>query len=84
MPRFFFDLDDGGGLLPDEFGVELPGLEAAEREGTAALVDIAKDAMSNGSTREVTLSVRDDSGQAQLVLKVTLAISRRGSKRTLN
>lgn len=33
MPRYFFDVHNGGGFLPDEDGRDLPDLEAARSEG---------------------------------------------------
>ena len=37
MPRYYFDLRDDRGLLPDDERVELPGIYAARQEAAHAL-----------------------------------------------
>ena len=42
MPRFFFDFDDGDGLVQDDTGTELEHAEAAHREAISALPEMAR------------------------------------------
>ena len=62
MPRFFFDSRDGDELILDDEGLELAGIEAARDEATAALRDIAKDAIPHSERRELAIEVRDEAG----------------------
>lgn len=41
MPRFYFDLADGGTIVDDE-GMELPSLRAAEQQAVAAARDVMR------------------------------------------
>ena len=43
MPKFYFDLEDDGGITIDDHGEELPGLDAARREASVTLAEAAKD-----------------------------------------
>jgi hypothetical protein len=63
MPRFFFDSRDGDELILDDEGLELAGIEAARDEATAALRDIAKDAIPHSERRELAIEVRDEAGR---------------------
>jgi uncharacterized protein DUF6894 len=42
MPRYYFELMDGRGLLIDDEGVELPHADAALEEGVKALVAMVR------------------------------------------
>jgi hypothetical protein len=43
MAQYFFDIIAGGKLSPDEEGMILPNMEAARREATRSLADLARD-----------------------------------------
>ena len=45
MKRYYFDLRDGDALAPDEEGLDLSGIEAAQVEAAGFLVDAAKNAV---------------------------------------
>ena len=45
MKRYYFDLRDGDALAPDEEGLDLSGIEAAQVEAAGFLVDVAKNAV---------------------------------------
>ncbi|RUV19943.1 MULTISPECIES: hypothetical protein [unclassified Mesorhizobium] len=72
MARFFFDLTANNELYPDPQGTELGSLEAAKYEAAGALLEIAKDRMPNGTFREFSVNVRDDTRNSLFVVKVTL------------
>ncbi|RWQ21594.1 hypothetical protein [Mesorhizobium sp.] len=78
MARFFFDLTDNGNAYPDTEGTELPSLEAAEDEASTALLEIAKDAMPDGTFREVAFQVHDGTRKPLFVVKVTFELIRNG------
>jgi hypothetical protein len=65
MPRYFFDVRNGGELASDEEGMILPTVEAVEQEAGHALGDVARDALRrrlNGSEHLMSVEVRDASG----------------------
>ena len=75
MTRYFFDIRDLGGFAPDEEGLELPDIEAAQEEAALTLADMARDAVRspNGNAHLMQIEVRDRNGpvlQAKFVLAV--------------
>src|SRR5262245_45585579 len=65
MPLYFFHLNFGHRVLPDEEGVELPNRSAAREEALAIVRDLA-DPKIGGNTRRWAswfLQVADDEGQ---------------------
>jgi hypothetical protein len=61
MARFFFDVFADGDLAPDEEGMNLPNLDAALREASRALAEMARDAVRSDVPRMV-ISVRTEEG----------------------
>ena len=59
MPRFYFDHRDGDEFARDEDGLEFDTLEQARDEATAALGDMAKDALPGLLRREMAVEVSD-------------------------
>jgi hypothetical protein len=74
VPRFFFDLDDGDGLVMDNDGLDLPSLEVAKRKAVAVLPDIARDVLPDGDMRVLTANVRDESGRVRVTATLTLIV----------
>ena len=65
MRRYFFDLHDGDGIVPDEEGLDLPSLDAVQEEAAHALADMARDEVpmtGNGPARHMAIEVRDGDG----------------------
>jgi hypothetical protein len=75
MPRYFFDVYEGGRVIPHDGGLELAE-EAVEREACAAATEIASDLLTCGRTTSVTVRVTDDKGQHVLDVVVTLEVER--------
>ena len=71
MTRFYFDLEDGNGLVRDEEGTDLPGYDDARYEAVAMLPQIAKDRMPDGEELRFVVTVRQ-AGQAS-VYRATLS-----------
>ena len=63
MPRFYFDLREGGMFSPDDEGVEFPDLNAAEREAAEAAAAIGRDRLPKGGSREINMEVRNEHRQ---------------------
>lgn len=68
MTRFFFDLEDDGGLLQDELGAEFTSLGQAEIHAKQIAFDVAKDLAARN--QRVKVFVREGSTN---VLEVEVA-----------
>lgn len=59
MPHYFFDVQEGDCLVPDQDGLEFQDIEAAKAEAVRALAGMVKDALPDGTRREIAVVVRD-------------------------
>jgi hypothetical protein len=76
MTRYYFDLRDQGGLVVDEEGMDLPDMEAVEREATQAMADAARESLHRPiKPSEAAIEVRDDTGPV-LRVRFTIDIAR--------
>jgi hypothetical protein len=48
MPRFYLHIKDGGRIIPDPDGIELPTVEAARREAIASAQEILAEKLKAG------------------------------------
>lgn len=63
MPRYFFDIHDGGSTR-DNSGTECADLEAVRKQAMRTLPDIARDEVpKDGDRRTFTCLVTDEDGQ---------------------
>jgi hypothetical protein len=62
MGRYFFDIDDGTGIMRDEIGLNCNSLLEARNGAIAALPEIAADETPNGQRRDYVVRVRDGTG----------------------
>jgi hypothetical protein len=65
MAHYYFDLRDGGELIIDEEGLELPDATAVQREAALALSGFARDSVEsfNGAqSHHMAIAVRDEHG----------------------
>ena len=74
MPRYFFDINDGQTLTPDETGLELDDAEAVRREAIKALPEIAQDVLPEDDRREVVVTAKDNAGRRILTARLTLTV----------
>jgi hypothetical protein len=72
MPRFYFDIDDGEGIVPDDKGIICRSRENLQKLATNLLPEIARDALPNKTTNTLTVKVRDKSGR--YVFQATLSL----------
>jgi hypothetical protein len=79
MPHFYFDLTDNGQSFPDTEGSDLADLRSAEDEAAISLMDMSRDAMPDGTFRQLSLRARDDSGNHLFEVLVTFELRRDGS-----
>ncbi|MEE1609708.1 DUF6894 family protein [Microvirga sp. CF3016] len=76
MPQFYFDVREGARFTPDEEGLELDSLDAAEREAAVAAAEIGRDRLPKGDSREIAIEVRDEHRQWVLTVRVSLEVDR--------
>ena len=79
MPRYYFDMRDGNGVVPDEEGMELTTMKAVQQEAAQALAYMVRDAIGehpNGPLGPMMIEVRDDGGPV-LQLNFHFSIDRR-------
>jgi hypothetical protein len=70
MPRFYFDHRDGDEFALDEDGLDFATVEQARDEATAALAEMAKDALPGVLRRELAIEVSDH--QRRPILRAAL------------
>jgi hypothetical protein len=77
MSRFYFDIREGGRLIPhDEDGFEFVNLDDAEREAALTALEVARDVLPTGKAGEVKVEIRDDNGQHVVTVTVSVGIRR--------
>ena len=58
MPRYFFDIRENGDTAPDEVGLELSDLQAAEIEAAQSLADLARNVPRGAHRQDIEIAVR--------------------------
>jgi hypothetical protein len=74
VPRFYFDVREGGTFTPDHGGLEFDSLDAAEQEAMQALIQLGRDWLPRA--REVSIQVRDEQHRQVLALSVAIRVER--------
>lgn len=62
MTRYFFDVLSNGKLTSDEEGTVLPNIDAARKEATLALGDLARETLRSSGSPRVGIEVRTSEG----------------------
>jgi hypothetical protein len=65
MPSDYFDLKDHNGLFPDEEGLDLRDLDAAQEEAAQSLSEMVRDAArtpTQDPIQRMGIEVRDETG----------------------
>ncbi len=76
MPRFYFDVWEGGKVTRDDEGLELESPEAAEHEAARAAAEMGKESLPKGRCSEIRVQVRDERGQTMFSLAVSMRVRR--------
>lgn len=74
MLRYYFDIRDGDELIPDEEGMELRDLRAAEIEAAQSLLGMAKDIAYRHARHHMAIEVRTTDGplfKAAFIFEIT-------------
>ena len=72
VPRYYFDTDDGDGLVADEDGQDVASAEELRFLALDALPDIVREVMPDGDETTFSIKVRDASGE--YLFEATLAL----------
>jgi len=75
MPLFYFDIREGGRLVPADRGLVLDSVNEAEREATVRAAEIGRDKLPKGA-RDFTIKVRDEHRRPVLTVTVSLRVDR--------
>jgi hypothetical protein len=65
MPRYYFDIRDNDGVVPDEDGTELEDITQAQIEAAASLADVSKEFATKDFQpmgHSLSIEVRDSNG----------------------
>ncbi|QIG92788.1 MULTISPECIES: DUF6894 family protein [unclassified Bradyrhizobium] len=79
MTRYYFDLRDGEELAPDEEGLELNSMQAAQMEAAKSVADMVRDVVYQSQrvhNHRMAIEVRDDKGPV-MQLKFTFEIEKK-------
>jgi hypothetical protein len=76
MARYYFDIREDNEMGTDLEGVELRDLDAAAREATETIVQMAGDYRVAGGSREISIEVRDSGGRRLLTVALALRLVR--------
>jgi hypothetical protein len=76
VPRFYYDVWDGGWITHDEVGLELESLEAAEDEAIRGIAGISYDSLWWNRASDILVEVRDEHGQQVLAVAVSMTVRR--------
>ncbi len=79
MQRYYFDFRDDQGLIKDEEGVELEGLEAARLAALRRLPNPVRE-LSGSDATEFAMEVRNAAGRRVLKASLVLRVQPLGSE----
>ena len=75
MSRFYFHLQAGGQVVPDDEGTDLPNLSAAQREAIQSAREMLADAIKSGKPEVAEVFViTDEVGRALAVVPLLAAL----------
>jgi hypothetical protein len=62
MVRYFFDIREGDNFVPDDEGIELPHVEAAQMGAARSLANLVRDKVDSQPFSLMAIQVRDSDG----------------------
>lgn len=71
MPLYFFDTRDNDKLIRDDEGLELPDVQAATKEASRSLVELAQEVLPGKTEHCLRVDVRDDQDRDVLTTELT-------------
>jgi hypothetical protein len=76
VPRFYFDLREGFGLDPDETGLDLKNIDAAETAAMHIAGEFGSDRLPASKGGAITVEVKNDKRQPVVSVRVTMGSER--------
>ena len=76
MPRYFFNMRNGHGLVPDDEGTDLQDVEAAQQEAVRSIADLSKDLNLQEGQHRLSIEVTDANQQKVMEVVQTLEVRR--------
>lgn len=74
MARFYFDVRDGSTFIPDDEGIEFPGIAEARTDASRCVSEMIKDAMPDGTHRDIAIEVRDEDKRPLFKVQITFEV----------
>ena len=78
MARYYFDVQNGKPLVPDDEGAEFDSLEAAMQAAARSAAEIGTSRLAKGDTSDVVIEVRDEQNQRVCTVTASMKIERHG------
>ena len=76
MPRFYFNIRENGIFIPDEEGIELADVDAAEAEAAMMAAGFGRKKLPKGRFRKIVVEVQNAARQKILTATVSLEVVR--------
>jgi hypothetical protein len=77
MVRYFFDIREGDNFVPDDEGIELPHVEAAQMEAARSRANLVRDKVASQPFSLMAIQVRDSDGPVVEAMFVWQLLHRR-------
>ena len=74
MARYYFDIQDGAQVVPDDEGAAFDSLDAAVQSVARSAAEIGTGRLAKGDTSDVVIEVRDERGQRVCTVTASMKI----------
>jgi len=78
VARYYFDIQDGAQVMPDDEGAEFDSLDAAVHAAARSAAEIGTSRLAKGDTSDVVIEVRDEQNQRVCTVTASMRIERHG------
>jgi hypothetical protein len=74
LARYYFDIQDGAQVIPDDEGAEFDRLDAAVQAAARSAAEIGTGRLAKGDTSDVVIEVRDEGDQRVFTVTASMKI----------
>jgi hypothetical protein len=74
VARYYFDIQNGARVVPDDEGAEFDSLDAAVQSAARSAAEIGTGRLAKGDTSDVVIQVRDEGGQRVCTVTASMKI----------
>ena len=78
MARYYFDIQDGAQVVPDDEGAAFDSLDAAVQAAARSAAEIGTSRLAKGDISDVVIEVRDEQNQRICTVTASMRIERYG------